>query len=183
MPNRPSNGNGSRRWEPPNSSFRGKVASMKVDRGFDSDPLKPKKHYVLNEVSPGQWEIIGNTGDPIEMLRLEVARDHAVGLQAKNLVIIDEERTIQDSFHNYIPVPQPEGEPIGEENIKIRDRWISSILKFVLPRDLHEFILHPEFRIQIQEELTLKAMAMSVRPDGRAVIIFREDKPLASWAC
>lgn len=177
MPNRP------RKFEPPNSSFRGKTPSMKVSKGFNDDPLRPKKHYVTVEAEPGKWMIVGNSAEPLEMLRLAVARDHAIGMQGDNMMIVGEDQVVEDSFHNYIPVPQQEGEEIGEENAQIRNRWISSILKFVLPRELHDFIFDDAHREEIQSELLAKQMAMSLRPDGRAVIIFREDKPLASWAC
>lgn len=179
MPNRPQ------RWTPPNSHHQpGKNGErMTVDRGFNRDPLAPKKHYVTVEVEPGQWQIIGNTNDPIEMLRLEVAKDHAIGLQSKNMLIVGDDQVVEDSFHNYIPVPQPEGESIGEENTKIRDRWIASIVKWLIPRDLTDCCDNDIFREEIAAALVEAKAEISVRPDGRAAIIFRDGATLATWAC
>lgn len=157
---------------------------MKVNRGFDDDPLRPKLHRVVREVSPGQWEIVGNsTAEPIEMLRLSVGMNHAVGMMSENLAIVGDDQTVEEAFHNYIPVPQPEGETIGEENARIRDRWIKSICCWILPRDLSDCYDNALFREEIAKALIDAKAEISVRPDGRAVVIFRDGAQLASWMC
>lgn len=156
---------------------------MTVDRGFNRDPLAPKKHYVVTEVADGQWAIVGNTSEDIRTLRLHVGMNHAVGMKNDNMLIVGDDQVVEERFENYRPIPQPEGEPIGEENTKIRDRWIASIVKWLIPRDLSDCYDNDLFREEIAAALVEVKAEISVRPDGRAAIIFRDGKTLASWIC
>lgn len=162
---------------------------MKISPGYDKDPLRPKLHRVVRKVrqigpNEWEWENVGNsTAEAIELLRLSVGMNHAVGMKTEDLVILGEDRTVEATFENYRPVPQPEGTPIGEENARIRDRWIKSIVCWLIPRDLADCYDNNLFREEIARALVDAKAEISVRPDGRAVVIFRDGATLASWAC
>jgi hypothetical protein len=192
MPHRPhSNGNGHgmgqrpRAYEPPNSHSTGeKPHSFKIDRGFNADVLRKKIHRVLVETEPGKWQILGDTSStPIELLKLEVARDQAIGLQKHNVMIVDETNTAVAAFHNYVPKPQLSGDPISEENAAIRDKWILAMIRWLLPHELQDAVDDPVSRAKIKSHLDHCGVDIAMRPDGCAVIVFRERKELASWCC
>jgi hypothetical protein len=165
MPNRPANGN----------------TPMRLMPEFDKDPLRPKEHKILVETSPGQWTMIGKTTDPIELLKLEVGSNHAVGMQRDNVVIVGEDHAVEERYENYIPEPQPEGAALTERNRAMRDRWISSIIRWLLPTELLERQDSEGSERDVQNYLTSIGVAVSIRPDGNAVVIYRNDEPLSSW--
>lgn len=136
-------------------------------------------HRVLCEVAPNQWQIIGDTGTPIELLQCEVGSQHAIGLKDQNMMIVDQDSNVTTKFENYRPLPQPEGEPITPENEAIRDRWLKSIIAFSVPRDLMESYDQEAIR----EALIAAKIEVSIRPDGCAAIIYRDGVVLATWDC
>lgn len=156
---------------------------MYVDRGFDPDPLAPKKHRILLEQEPDQWFIVATSEEPIEMLRLMVARDHAIGMQQKNMMIFDEkEQKGVERFENYIPKPQDRNAPISPENQKVRDRWIGNIMKWLLDRELWDAPDTPETQAKIKASLEEQHVEISVNPNGTEVLFLRDGGTLAAWS-
>lgn len=180
-----NNGNGHpRKWEPPNSHSTGPVQRLTVDRGFNADPLKPKMHRVLVRVDGDKWQILGDTAStPIELLRAEVARDHAISMQGQDVMIVDEQNVAVEAFHNYKPVPQDAIGDISEENARIRERWLQSLILWAIPREIAEAPASPETMEKIREALIEAKMEVAIRPDGRAAVVYRNGEVLATWKC
>lgn len=153
--------------------------SMKISPGYERDPLAPKEYQVLVETEPGKFTILGNTATPLELLQIEVGKDHAVGLKYHNMMIVEKGGKVQASFHHYKPEPQEEGEEISKANIETRDRWIDSIMKWLLPPSL--WPITPENREEAQTCMKEAKVQLSIKPDGSQVVIFRDDAPLANW--
>lgn len=156
---------------------------MRINPGWDKDPLKPKTHKVLIEVEKGQFQIIGDTAESIEMLKLNVEMNHACGFRDVNCVIVDEASNVEARFESYIPQPHPEGEPINEFNLRLRSRWISAMIKWLLPAGMLDLPDTPENAKAVQEALKERNVAISISPDGNKCIIFRDSLPLADWSC
>lgn len=140
-------------------------------------------HRVLVETEPGKWQIIGDTGQPLELLQLDVAKDHAIGMQSANMMIVDEAGSVATKYENYTPLPQEPGEPISEENAKIRDRWLKSIILWLIPRSLAESYETEEAQEEIRKALIEVKAEIAIRPDGCVAIIYRDGEPLARWCC
>jgi hypothetical protein len=162
-----------------------KPLSMRIDPGYDRDPLRPKMHRVVVEVAPGKWEIIGNTGDPIELLRIQVGANHAIGegFRGRNCMIVDEEDRVAEKFETYTPQPQAEGDPINEANIKLRSRWILAIVKWLIPSGWTEKPDTDETQKEIRDFLKEIKVEIAFSPDGKTVIIWRDGSQLADWSC
>lgn len=157
---------------------------MKINRGYDADPLRPKEHTVLMETEPGKFTIVSEKStEPIELLSLLVGRNHCVNLQQDNLVIVDEEGTIEERFENYTPKPQPEGEDITPDNLAIRTRWIENMMRFMVPHSLWQKRESVEAQDDIKNFLHNHGVEVAIRPDGCQAIVYREGLPLATWSC
>lgn len=175
MPNRP----------PQNHNVNGKPISMRIDPGFDRDPLRKKIHRVVIEISPGQWEIIGDSGDPIELLRIQVGANHAIGesFRGRNCMIVDEENTVEEKFETYNPQPQADSDKINAHNLKLRSRWILAIVKWLLPSGMLDKPDTEEAQNEIRSFLKEIKVEIAISPSGKQVIIWRDGETLADWSC
>ncbi len=167
MPHRPPNGH----------------KPFHIDRGFDETVLDPKKKRILMETSPGAWTIIATSEEPIEMLRLTVARDHALTMQQHNLMLWDEKGAVcEERFENYIPKEQDKDAPISPENEAIRNRFMGSILRWLLPTELWSAEDTPENQAAIQAALEEQNVEMSISPNGTEVAFYRDGALLTAWS-
>lgn len=155
--------------------------SMKIDREYDKDPLRPKTYNVLVETAPGEFQKIGDTAEPIEMLRLNVEKNHCFGLKQTKMVIVDESRTVVAEYPSFYP-PHIHGlapdDPIRTE---FRDKWLDAMMKFLLPPELFERSSEPEAKAEIEQSLAESKVVVMVRDDGGAVKIFRDGVILSEW--
>lgn len=157
---------------------------MRISPGYDRDPLRPNKHHVLveNEEKPGEWFVLGQASEePLAMLALSVRGNHAIGLQQTNMMIVDESGTAVESFNSYRPLPQPEGS-ISPENQKIRDRWISNVIRWLLGEAVWDAPDTPEGHQTVNDALKEAKINMAVSPDGCGAIVFRDGNTLAVWS-
>jgi hypothetical protein len=163
----------------------GKPLFMKINRGFDPDPLRPRTHRVVYEVEPGKFEILGNTAEPLEMLSLMVEMNHAsdLAMRKRNCLIVGEEQQIEARFESYVPQSQVDGEPINDFNLRLRSRWIAAMIKWLLPVGILDFPDTPDNAKSVQEALKEKKVEISISPTGKEVIIWRDSLPLADWSC
>lgn len=145
--------------------------------GFDRDPLRIPKHRVICQTSPGFWTLIGETAEPIEMLRLNVGFNHAVGLKDQEVMITDERNAVVERFEAYSPVQELSEEELNRQ----RARWISSVMAFILPKRLYDLRDHPEVQQTLRRFLRAKKIKISIRPDGRCARIWRGNNILAEW--
>lgn len=169
--------------QPEQTNGNGNQLSMKINPGFDRDPLRPKTFKVLVEVEPGQFQIIGTTGESIEMLRLNVEMNHACGFRDKTCVIVDDDSQVVGRFDSYVPEIQPEDRPITKHNLRIRSRWIAAMIKWLLPVGILDLEDTPENADLVRDALKEKNVEISISPSGTKCIIFRDDLPLADWSC
>ncbi len=162
------------------SDERPKPLSMRINPGFDKDPLKKPIHRVLMKSAEG-YTIMGTVEDPIELLKLEVEGQHAVGLNDKDMLIVDEENTVvakYDSFH----VDPQEGPPTPER-LKVRDDWLEKVMRFLLPPGLYNDQSNPDCQERIKRWLQKRKIEIQIRPDGGAVQIWRDGVVLTKWGC
>lgn len=117
------------------------------------------------------------------MLRLMVARDHAIGMQTSNMMLFDEKAgKCVERFDNYIPKPQDKHAPISEENASIRGRWIGSIIKWLIDRELWDAPDNAETQEKVKASLVENNVEIAVSPNGTEVIIYREGATLCAWS-
>jgi hypothetical protein len=155
---------------------------MTVDPGYDKDPLRPKQHQVLLETAPGQWTIVAKSTEPIEMLGLVVARDHAIAMQRNNMMIVGENRVVEAAFENYIPKPQDKDADISPENKIIRDRFVKSIITWLLPRELANAEPTPESQEAIKACMAGQKIELAINPQGTQVLFYRDGEILTAWS-
>lgn len=172
-----------RKFEPPNSHAVEAGPRMMLTKPQGPGFLRPGLHRVLTEVEPGKWQIVGDTGQDLPLLQIELGAQHAIGLQQANMMIIDADNKPVTKFENYRPAPQPPGQPITPENQRIRDRWVASIINWLLPEDIRAAPNTPENRQNVQQALADARVSLSISPDGTAAIIEREGGTLAAWYC
>lgn len=161
--------------------------SMKINPGFDRDPLKPKTHHVVVSNDGGKsFFVLGKPGqqfitDAIELLKIEVGGQHALGMPGAEVRIMNEDREEVARFESYHVEPQ-EGPP-SDERLKIRDRWLDAIMQFLLPPSLYALKDDPKKKDRLARWFRSHKIEISMRPDGGAVCIYREGNLLSSWGC
>lgn len=150
--------------------------------GFDKahDPLRPKSHQVLASNDGIHFTILGKADDPIELLKLEVERNHAVGFSDAVVRIVNEEGETVADFASYTPPPIVDG-VVTPERIAARDRWMDAIMRWLLPARLYAHRNDPEQANKLQRWLRRKKIQRSIREDGGAARIFRNGQLLAEW--
>lgn len=164
----------------------GKPLSMTIQPGWDKDPLRPKAHHVVASTDGVNFFVLGKPGhqfvtDPIELLKLEVSGQHAVGMADAEVRIMDENREEVARFEPYT-VPPEEGPP-SAERLKVRDRWLDAIFKFLLPPSLYAVKDDPTKQRALKRWFKRKAIEVQMRPDGGAVRIWREGSVMTEWGC
>ncbi|MGB7195336.1 MAG: hypothetical protein WBD81_17920 [Collimonas pratensis] len=156
---------------------------MTLKREVNPGILKPGMHRVLSEVAPGQWQIVGDTGQDLSLLQIDVASQHAIGMQSANMMIVDSDSKVTTKFENYKPLPQIDGAPITPENQRIRDRWVAAIILWLTPSELRNAEATPENQQAVRNALKKAKIEISLSGNGTEAIIFRNGEPLASWMC
>lgn len=177
------NNNGHRRFEPPNSHSIEGGPRMTLAKPKAPPALRPGMHRVLAEVAPGEWQIVGDTGQDIELLKIDVAKDHAIGCQQANMMIVDEENKPVTKFENFKPLPQVADSPISPENQRIRDRWVASIINWLIPSELRAASATPENQQKIRDALKELKVELSISGLGTEAIILRDGQVLSAWYC
>lgn len=162
--------------EPLNGHSR-KPLSMSIRPQFDKDPLRPKKHQVVNS----QGFIIATSTEPIELLKLNAAKQHAVFSPNEDIVIIDESLSIVHREESYFV--EPEDGPPNKERVKIRDKWMDNVMRFLLPPGLYNRKDDPAKRPRLARWFKRNKIEISMRPDGGAVRVFRDGNVICSWGC
>lgn len=155
--------------------------SMKILPDYDKDPLRPKTHTVIVQVGPEDFLKIGDTAEPLEMLKLSVEKNHCFGMKQDKAIILDESRTVVAEYPSFYP-PHIHGmapdDPIRTE---FRDKWLDAMMKFLLPTELFERSSDPDARPEIEQSLADSKVVVMVRDDGGAVKIFRDGVVLSEW--
>lgn len=154
-----------------------KPLSMRINPGYDRDPLKPRKFRVVDE---GGF-IVHTSEEPIEMLKLAAAAQHAVNRPNESLTIVDEQQTVVESFGSYYV--EPSEDPPGPERLKLRDRWLDNVMRFLLPPGLYARKDDPDSGPRLAHWFRKHKIEISIRPDGGAVVVFRDGNPLTQWGC
>lgn len=173
MPHRPPQ-NGHDRVAPPR---------LAIDPGYDKDPLAKPQHQILVETAPGQHTILGTTDQPVELLRIETAGRHACTMQSENMLIMDKKSgLILERFENYRPEPQDPNEPITDGNAFIRDRWVGSIIKWVISGTFWDAEDNEDTQAKVKAELDAQGIEISISPGGCQVLITRRGETLAAWS-
>lgn len=169
----------------PSHENNGSPQRLTIKEHFNRDPLKPKTHKVLVEIEPGQWQIIGNTGEDLRTLRLAVGMNHAVdpSFRQRNCMIVDDDSVVEEKFECYTPESHKQGEPISEYNLKLRARWILAIVKWLLPSGMLDLPDTEETQNEIRKFLKEINVEISISPAGDKVIIWRDGAQLADWSC
>ena len=117
------------------------------------------------------------------MLRLHVGGRHAATMQDVNMVIADKGTgKVEEQFEHYRPVPQDPNAPITDANMMIRDRWIGSIIKWIVPRDLWEAEDNAESQSAIKSAMDEQKIELSVSPGGCMAMFTRDGETLAVWS-
>lgn len=148
------------------------------------DPLAPKKHNIVIETEPGKYSIVGQSEEPLEMLRLQYQAQHAIIWKDCKMAIVDQDNVIEQHWDDYKPATWQEPDTlITPENAKIRSRWVLNIVQWLLPVSLSEKIGQPEAQEEIQTALREMAIEISISPTGCGVVFFRNSEPFASWKC
>lgn len=153
---------------------------MRINPQFNKDPLRPKIHRVLMKSAEG-FTIMGTVEDPIELLKLEIEGQHAVGMPNEEMVIVDQDSVCVAEYHSYHVEPQ--AGPPTEERLKVRDRWLEAVVRFLLPPGLYNDKDNPERQERIQRWFKSKKIEIQIRPDGGAVQIWRDGVVLTKWGC
>jgi len=157
-----------------------KPLSMRIEPQFQRDPLKKPIHRVLMKSEAG-YTIMGTAEDPIELLKLEVEGQHAVGMPNTDMLIVDENNVVEAKYDSYHVDPQ-DGPPT-EERLKVRDRWLEAVMRFLLPPGLYADQDKPERQERIKRWFKSKKIEIQIRPDGGAVQIWRDGVVLTKWGC
>jgi hypothetical protein len=148
------------------------------------DPLAPKKHHIVIETEPGKYSVIGESTEPLEMLRLQYQARHAISHQDVKMAIVDEDQVIEQHWSDYKPAAFQDPEtPITPENQTVRDRWILNIIQWLLPASLSEKIGQPDAQEEIQNTLTVMNVEIAVSPTGCGVLLYRDGESFAAWKC
>lgn len=160
--------------------------SMRIEPGYDRDPLKPKRHHVVASTDGKNFFVLGEPGqqfvtDPIELLKIEVEGQHAVAMQNAEVRIMNDDRQEVARFESYAVEPE-DGAP-SPERLKIRDRWLESIMRFLLPLSLYQAKDDPKKAKVLQRWFKKKRIAIEMRPDGGAVRVYRNGEVLTQWGC
>lgn len=174
MPHRPPNGSNHDRVAPPR---------LAIERDYDPDPLAKPQFQILVETETGEYTILGTTDQPVELLRIETAGRHACTLQSENMLIVDKKtREVCERFENYRPEPQDPNEPITDRNAAIRDRWVGSIIKWVISGTLWDAEDNEDTQAKVKAELDAQGIEISISPGGCQVLITRQGATLAAWS-
>lgn len=164
------------------STPNGKPTSMMLEHQFDRDPLKKKKHKVLLSDDGGKnYTIMGEVDDPIELLKLEIQGQHAVGMPQTSMLIVDETSTVVADYPTYYVEPE-EGAP-NEARIILRDKWMDAVMRFLLPFALYKDKDKPNRQHRLQKWFKQHKIEVEMRPDGGAVRIWRDGEILTKWGC
>lgn len=160
--------------------------SMRIQPGFEKDPLRPKRHHVVASTDGKNFFILGEPGkqyvtDPIELLRLEVEGQHAIGMPGAAVRIMDDDRQEVARYESYAVTP--EDGPPDEARIKLRDRWLEAVMKFLLPPSLYAEKENPQKKERIARWFRGRKIEIEMREDGGAVRIWRDGAVLSSWGC
>lgn len=165
----------------------GQPLSMRIQPGWEKDPLKPKTHHVIASTDGGRsFFVLGTPGqqhvtDPIELLKIEVGGQHALGMSDAEVRIMDENRQEVARFESYHVEPQ-DGPPTPER-IRIRDRWLEAIMRFLLPPSIYAMKDDPGKKKILAHWFKKHRIAIEMRPDGGAVRIYRNGDILSEWGC
>lgn len=168
----------------PNGSNGHNALRMAITPEFDRDPLRPKRYHVIVQLADGSFQNLSKTPvqEPIELLRLDVNKNHVVGIQDRDMLITDADTgEIVEKFEGYMPEPQDASEPITPHNAEVRDRWISKMFLWLLPPELLEVDDTTENQEKIREHLTSMGVEMSISPGGTQVVFLRDGGVLAIW--
>lgn len=125
--------------------------------------------------------ILSETTQPIELLKIELEGQHAIGMAQVEMLIVDEERTVVAKYECLHVDPQ-EGPPTPER-VKVRDQWLDAVMKFLLPLRLYEKRQEERYQPVLRRWFRRKRIEVSVRPDGGAVIVYRGGEILTKWGC
>jgi len=148
------------------------------------DPLAPKKHNIVIETEPGKYSIIGQSEEPLEMLRLQYQARHAIAHQDVKMAIVDEDSVIEQHWDDYRPAAfQDPDTPITPENQAVRDRWVQNIIQWLLPPTIAAKLGQPGANEEAQKALAEMKVEISVSPTGCGVLMFRDGEPFAAWCC
>lgn len=145
--------------------------------------LKKKRYHVVVQTSSGFQNLTQTpVEDPIELLRMEVNKNHVVGFSDVEALIVDAETAeVIEKFESYAPEPQGADEPITPHNAEIRDRWIGNMFKWLLPSELLALDDTPESQAKVLEFLTSIGVTFSQSPGGTQVVFMRDGTVLAGW--
>lgn len=112
---------------------------MRIEPGFDKDPLAKPQHQVVSSLDGVHFTIIGTVDDPIELLRIEVEKNQLVGMKDCDVLIVNQKSgAVEERFDSYRTPPRNPDEPPTLEWLEIRDRWMDRVFKFLLPTRLYE---------------------------------------------
>lgn len=161
--------------DPLNGHERPKPLSMMIQK--ERDPLRPMRHQVVD----ARGYIIAQSEEPIELLKIEMAKQHAVFDPNREVHIIDESCTVVHTEGSYWVEPQ-EGPP-DEARVELRDKWLENVMRFLLPPGLFERRNDEASQKRIQRWFRGNKVSLEVRPDGGAVRVWRDGVVLCSWGC
>lgn len=148
------------------------------------DPLAPKKHNICIETEPGKYSIVGQSEEPIEMLKLQYQAKHAIAFADMSMAIVDEDQKMVQHWSDYKPAAwQEPSENINDANKSVRDRWVLNIIQFLLPFSLSQKIGQPEAQEEIQGALKEAGVEIAVSPTGCGVVMYRDNEAFAAWSC
>ena len=155
--------------------------SMRISPGYDKDPLRRPKHRVLTSEDGVNFTIMGSTDEPLELLKLSVEGQHALGFKDATVKIVAEDHTVVADYPSY-HAPAEEGPP-SEARLRLRDRWLEAVMRFLLPARLYEVKGQPEKAKVLARWFKKHRIAIELRPDGGAVRIYRNGDVLSEWGC
>jgi len=177
MPHSPPNGSSDREI---NGNMHKSLRVLPQQR----DPLAPKKHNIVIETEPGKYSIVGQSEEPLGLLKLQYQAKHAIAFQDVKMAIVDQDNTIEQHWDDYKPAKwQEPNTPITPENKVVRDRWVLNIIQWLLPTSLAEKIGQPEAQEEIQKTLKEMEVEMAVSPTGCGVVMYRHHESFAAWKC
>lgn len=166
---------------------------MKIEPGYNRDPLAPKQHRILaTDGVPDQngnvgYYLVGQSAEPLEMLKLNVGMVHALnhkdfcGVHNASLKIINENAEEVASFDSY--AVEPEEGPPNEQRVALRNRWMEHVMRWLLPASLYLSKDDPAKEKLLKRWFRRKKIAIEMRPDGGAVRVLRDGQVLSEWGC
>lgn len=150
--------------------------------GYNRDPLARKKHQIAVSADGGRsYQILGTTDEPLEMVKLQIAAEHAIGMQDLDVTIVDAgTREIEESYSNYVPPPRNMDEPPTDEWLAVRDRWLDAIMKWLLPTKLYAHRNDAKYRRRLGRWFRRNGIEIAIHENG-AVRVFRGGSVLSEF--